>query len=389
MNKIRNITIFFMISLASVAKAFPLFSWNVAQGTVIQHIPSKERKYIGSPSLCVLPDGTYLVSHDEFGPKSTEFKSAVSRIYKSDDKGKSWIEISQINGQFWSTLFVHENSIYIIGTNKHHGNFVIRRSLDGGKTWTIPYDEHNGLILEGEYHTAPVPVVVHNGRIWRALEYATSHTTKWGERYSAMVISAPVGSDLLERKNWRVSEKIARNPLLLGGNFQAFLEGNVVVTPEGRLVDILRVNTYERTSEVAAVLEINSSGKKFFDDVQFIDMPGAAKKFTIRYDNRTNMYIAIVNVDDGSHPELNPSKVRNNLALISSADLKTWKIRRTLLYDEDVEKHGFQYVDWQFEGDDIIYVSRTAADEYGGSAHNNHDANYLTFHRIENYSEDF
>ena len=39
-------------------------------GVVIDHIPASEQRYVGSPSLAVLPDGAYVASHDEFGPKS-------------------------------------------------------------------------------------------------------------------------------------------------------------------------------------------------------------------------------------------------------------------------------------------------------------------------------
>jgi hypothetical protein len=42
---------------------------------------------------------------------------------------------------------------------------------------------------------------------------------------------------------------------------------------------------------------------------------------------------------------------------------------------------GFQYADWQFDGDDLIYLVRTSYD--GG--HNYHDANRITFHRIEDF----
>jgi len=42
-------------------------------------------------------------------------------------------------------------------------------------------------------------------------------------------------------------------------------------------------------------------------------------------------------------------------------------------------------VDWVFEGDDIIFVSRTAFDDDLTGAHNAHDANYLTFHRIQDF----
>lgn len=44
-----------------------------------------------------------------------------------------------------------------------------------------------------------------------------------------------------------------------------------------------------------------------------------------------------------------------------------------------------QYVDWVFDGDDIIAVSRTAFPETRGLPARQHDANFLTFHRISNF----
>lgn len=78
---------------------------------------------------------------------------------------------------FWASIFTHINSIYLFGTDKHHGNLVIMRSDDEGKTWTVPANENSGLLLQGQYHTAPVPVVIHNGRIWRAVENASGAMT--------------------------------------------------------------------------------------------------------------------------------------------------------------------------------------------------------------------
>ena len=78
-------------------------------------------------------------------------------------------------------------------------------------------------------------------------------------------------------------------------------------------------------------------------------------------------------------------KVRNTLVLKSSADLKNWIVEKVLLHHPDVLKHGFQYVDWQFDRKDIIFLSRTAYDDDLGGADNFHNANYLTFHRIKNF----
>ncbi len=356
-------------------------------GIVVDHLPKTTGKYIGSPSICILPNGNYVASHDEFGPKSSEFQSAVTKIFRSSDKGLTWKEISVINGLFWSNLFVHNNVLYNMGTNKHHGNLVIRKSTDDGETWTNPYNGENGLILEGEYHTAPMPMVIHNGRIWRGVEYATAPSIQWGERYSAMMISAPVNSDLLKAKSWRKTNYIMYDPSYLGGKFRAWLEGNAVVGLDGKMLDILRVDAPHGSEEYAAVVEIDKSGKKatFNPQTGFVKFPGGAKKFTIRYDAKTKLYWTISNIVEPRFKEVNPAGVRNVQALSSSKDLKTWQIHTILLQHPEVKYHGFQYVDWVFDGDDIIFLSRTAFADESGGANNNHDANYLTFHRITNF----
>ena len=76
------------------------FAQEAPPGVVISHLPGNSGKYIGSPSICILPNGDYVASHDEFGPKSTEWRSAITRIFSSTDKGANWKEISVINGLF-------------------------------------------------------------------------------------------------------------------------------------------------------------------------------------------------------------------------------------------------------------------------------------------------
>jgi hypothetical protein len=62
-------------------------------------------------------------------------------------------------------------------------------------------------------------------------------------------------------------------------------------------------------------------------------------------------------------------------------------VRCILLYHPDVAKHGFQYVDWLFDGDDIIAACRTAYDDGVGGARNQHDSNFMTFHRFANFRQ--
>lgn len=368
---------------------FSLFSQvsHKPEGTIVNYLPKTEEKYIGSPGMAILPNGYYVASHDEFGPKSTEFRSAQTRIFLSKDRGNSWEKIADIDGQFWSNLFVHRGDLYLMGTHKHHGNVIIRKSIDNGYTWTNPYRKDNGLILEGEYHTAPMPIVYHNGRIWRTIEYATGFTSAWGKRYSAMILSAPDDANLLESESWTSSNPLPYDSTYLDGHFRAWLEGNAVVTPEGGMANILRVDVPAGHPEMAAIIRISNGGRTacFNKQVDFIQFPGGAKKFTIRYDDVSKRYWSLVNYVAPELSELTPGSVRNNLAIASSSDLLDWTIHSVLLSHPDQKLHGFQYVEWLIDGEDLVYLVRTAYDDEFGGARNNHDANYLIFHRLEKF----
>jgi hypothetical protein len=83
---------------------------------------------------------------------------------------------------------------YLIGTSKEYGHAVIRRSEDAGKTWTNPADKSSGLLLDaGRYHCAPQPVLIHAGRIWRAMEDAMG-PGGWGSHFRAFMMSAPLAA---------------------------------------------------------------------------------------------------------------------------------------------------------------------------------------------------
>lgn len=356
-------------------------------GIVVNHLPASTQTYIGSPGFCILPGGDFVASHDHFGPSSTEHEQALTSIFKSSDKGKTWVKIADIHGQFWSNLFVHRKCLYILGTWKHHGNIIIRRSTDGGHTWSEPVGPESGLLLKGEYHTAPMPVVEHRGRLWRAVELAESEYKVWGKRYSAMMISAPVDSNLLEARNWKATNSLEYDSTYLDGKFGGWLEGNAVVTPEGWLIDFLRVSVTEKGRDLAAIVNISEDGSTatFNPAEGFIDFVGGARKFTIRYDKKSGLYWTISNMVTGDHKDLPAASVRNTLVLQSSPDLRNWSVNKILLHHPDVKKHGFQYVEWQFRRQDILFLSRTAYDDQYGGAHNYHDANYLTFHQIKNF----
>ena len=352
-------------------------------GAVIRHLPATNQAYLGSPSIAVLNNGTYVVSHDIFGKDSTRDQTFV---FESHDQGANWKQISEIQGQWWSTLFVHRTNLFLIGTTRENGFLGVRRSSDGGKTWTEPKDENSGLLLsDGRYHCAPVPVIVHHGRIWRAME-AVVGDAGWGKHFQAFMMSAPEDADLLKRESWTFSNRVARETNWLGGTFDGWLEGNAVVLPNGQMTDILRVAS-TNYPERATIIRVSADGTKAtFDPTNdFIEFPGGAKKFTIRFDEKSKRYWSLANPVPEKFQTGQPDRTRNTLALVSSSDCRNWRIDKILFQNPDTKFHGYQYVDWLFEGDDLIAVIRTAHDDDFGGANSFHNSNYITFYRVKDF----
>ncbi|MFT4154348.1 sialidase family protein [Parafilimonas sp.] len=378
--------------LAGLSCPHRIFSQQLpVPGVVICHAPASLNKYIGSPSLTILPDGSYVAAHDFFGPGSFEWSQAETEVFTSKDKGRTWKKISTVKGAFWSSLFVHNGVLYLLGPDRHHGTVMIRKSLNGGRTWTTPVNKENGVLLTGEFHCAPMPVTEYKGRLWRPMETAHGPILEWGKRYGAMVMSAPVDADLLQSQSWSTTTVMYYDSTCLNGNFGGWLEGNFVVDKQGQMWDMLRVAPLKGQAENAALVAISPDGKtlSFNKQTGFIPFEGGSKKFVIKYDSISRYYWALVNAIPEKYkkeyPDLNAASFRNVLVLRKSEDLIHWQDVKTILEHDDVQKCGFQYVDWLFEGNDIIFLSRTAFFDGKEDAHNSHDANFLTFHRIQNF----
>lgn len=391
-------------TLPAAESTAPEKDYGPPPGVVIDRATLPETEYLGSPSIVILPDGSYLASHDFFGKKGPNLRSA--RVFASHDRGESWTQLAQFHEATWGTLFVHRGAVYHLGITHEYGDVVLRRSSDGGKTWTDPKDAKSGRLFTGKFHSAPVPVVVHGGRIWRAVEEVVNDLL-WPRHFAALVVSAPEDADLLDAANWSRTNGVIFDSGWAPGRRPGWLEGNVVVTPEQGLVNILRTNTEPRAEdafpltggaagipryELAARAAISADGQTLtFDPATgFFRLPGAQSKFTIRFDPATKRYWSLVNKitvqHEGRDPRGSPLRQRNVLLLVSSSDLVHWEENtKVLRWREGARldskgRYAFQYADWQFDGEDLIVASRTAWD--GQSYHN---ANYLTFHRVKNF----
>ncbi|WP_175976040.1 sialidase family protein [Burkholderia sp. BCC1047] len=349
-------------------------------GEVIAHSPAATRVYLGSPSLALLPNGDYVASFDTFGAAAAQNRVSV---FASHDKGATWSRLAGVPDQYWSSLFVLNGALYLMGTNRSMGTPSIRRSDDGGASWTTPVDASTGLLpYPGRFITGPVPVLVDRGRVWRAYESVD------GGDLRATVLSAPVDRDLLDARNWRMSAHLSSDKRWLDGTFQSWEEGNVVGRQGAAPVVMLRVNTANGPEKAALVTTSDDGRTLSFDPTRdFVDLPGAGKKFTIRFDPQSKQYWTITNAVPKSVGPANLERVRNTLVLLSSPDLRRWTARRILLQHADKKRHGFQYVDWQFDGSDLVAVLRVAFDDPEGGAASQHDSNFITFLRVRRFRD--
>lgn len=358
------------------------------------------KTYLGSPSFVRLPSGELLATHDYFGsgcPRNHEAEEHLTSVYRSQDEGITWSNVTHIANAYWGNLFTHHGNVYHLGVSQQYGSIVIRRSDDNGNTWTHPADKKSGLLFQGgpyreppNYHCAPMPVVERNGRLYRAFEDCTPCI--WGSGFQSLVISTAADADLLDASNWTMSNKLAFDPVWVPSCWgevpvPGWLEGNVVKAPNGELWNILRFNS-KPTVDKAAIIRIQDEGRRLSFDPNggFIEFPGGMSKFTIRRDPETDIYLTLTN--NNTDPAF-PNQ-RNVLALYKSVDLQHWEHIKTLLQDDLPLEHadsmqltGFQYVDWQFDGESLLYLVRTAYDR----ANNYHDSNRITFHRLDGFRQ--
>lgn len=365
--------------------------------TEVKYMPERSKTFLGSPAIIRLEDGTLVAAHDYFYAEQQGFDDGLMRmcsVYRSEDDGATWVNCSQLIGAFWSSLFLHKGALYMLGCDRRYGSIVIRRSDDGGFTWTFPFDADRGLLFQGgkaaeppNYHCAPTPVIVHEGRIFRA--YEDNVTALWPSGFQAFVISAAADADLLKASSWTMSNKLPFDPKRVpadwGETGPGFLEGNMVAGPDGQIWNILRMST-EPHSDYAAMVKVSADGSEVsFDyDQDIIRLPGGTHKFTIRRDPQTGLYFTLGN----NNTVPGKASQRNVLSLAASRDLREWKVLKAMIVDESglsqedsLRLTGFQYADWQFDGDDIIALVRTA---WRGAVRF-HDSNRITYHLFKNF----
>ena len=200
-------------------------------------------------------------------------------------------------------------------------------------------------------------------------------------------MSADVDDNLLDPASWHFTPPVKYDPAWPGvakGPSAGNIEGSLVVAPDGRLLNIMRYDMGRCEPNFGRVLAYRVNTENPDAPLEYdhaIELPGNHSKFTIKRDEKTGLYFAIIS----RILDRNCAGHRNLLSLMVSKDLEKWDVACDLIdrRHDDPKTTGFQYVDWMIEGDDLLYLCRTAINQ----PHNYHDANYQTFHRVRNFRD--
>ncbi len=373
----------FYVSADEKKSRVRLAKCGAAVDTVVNYLHPDDKAYsfsgncLCSPSLLRHPEGYLLASMDVYGGGKAQ---NLTLIFRSDDDGKTWHYVSELFPCFWGKLFMYEGDVYMLACSTEYGDLLIGKSTDGAKTFgepTVLLRGGGGKSGEPGVHKNPQPVVEYGGRLWNTMEWGS-----WPCPYhhAVMVMSAELGSDLLDADSWLFSEPVIYDPAWPGlptGKSGGNIEG-CLVAHGGKLYNITRYEMGQMTPSYgyAIAYEVNTEEPEAplrYD--RPIAFPANHAKFQMKYDAKRGKYYSIAcYIKDEAH-----KGARNTLALLESADLESWQVERIIHEGDDPKKIGFQYVDFYIEGDKIIYLCRTAVN----GAEDFHNSNYSTFGMLE------
>ncbi len=385
----QNADYIFYIETQGKQSAHRLARTGAVHGTVVNYLHPDDHvyrfsgQYLCSPCLIRHPDGFLLASMDVY---QYDAPQNLTLIFRSDDDGSTWHYVSELFPCFWGRMFIHRGVLYMLGCSTEYGDLLIGASYDGGKSFTEPtllFRGSNGKKQMPGLHKNPQPVIEFNGRLYNTIEWGS-----WGAwAYAAMVFSADVNADLLDANSWHFSEPLPYNENWQGvahGPSAGCIEGCLTVGKDGQLYSVMRYDMDKTQEPYGMVLRYRINTKDPDAPMEFdraITFPANNSKFQIRYDEVSKKYFSIASRLTSTEGR----KARTLLSLMVSDDMLTWTTLKDLIderaADPDGKKIGFQYVDFFFEGDDILFLCRTAMN----NASNYHDSNYSCFHRIPQF----
>ena len=302
-----------------------------------------------------------------------------AKIFRSQDGGASWAQLSIVKPLYGGTLFESGGALYLLGCTSdaaNTGQLAIRRSTDGGATWTVPADGATGLITSNPgWHFRGGAVLHHGGRMWVYAE-RRGNTGSTPANVEAGAFSAPDGADLLNAANWTVTDPLAGIHATWGsGTFSGWSNGRAVADTSGT-VRMMMTAAAPGGDCVAlpATGALPADGLTFNPAVDLALLPGGREIFAVRYDPATKRYWALTNPDSTSR-----------FALFSSATLRDWAFHAVMLELPEGVSGGFAVPDFDFDGEDLAILIRAAYPDQDGASTGAY--NHLLFKRVAGFRQ--
>lgn len=372
--------------------------------TVVQR-RRNARTYVEGCGLIVLPDDS-LLAVVPVVPRGGVPKKGPTEInfVRSDDGGATWTTISQL--PFYSAVpFLHDGRLYCflfsMGKQFRNDDVYLAASLDVGRTWTKP-----AKILSGHFWTCQTSMVVRDEKLYWAVD--DLRQPDYSNHRSPRAIAGDLRGDLMDAASWRISNFVPFPGLpdtLLRDDYDPrskrvwnmpdhWLESNIVEVG-GRLRLIATVKSQWQTlSNICGVCDVDDDGTDLTMKFrQFHPMPGGQLKFAITHDAQSRLFWATANfVVDGQESQEWWDKARAEkrylglggndrrfLMLMYSLDALNWFQAGCVARAESLSQ-SFMYGTPVIHGNDILVISRTSI-----NAHDQHDADHATFHRVRNF----
>ncbi|NQT15132.1 MAG: exo-alpha-sialidase [Planctomycetes bacterium] len=344
------------------------------------------------PGIVGAPDGSLLATVPYWwrgGPK----RPGVVHVLRSSDGGVTWERRPPLE-YFTAMPWTHDGAIYLFAHRDGRGRYrnddlVLRRSEDGGRTWSKPV-----TLFEGPFWNCPTGIVMSGGYVYRAFDQLD--VPGRAERVAAGDLSR----DLMDPAAWRISPPVAfpgpAPALCRGGRCRKnrWLEPNVIQIGEKlRVLSRVEMDSMA-TANVCGVCDLDDDGERLsLEFVQYHPMPGGQNKFHIVYDDVSRLFWTPATLVTDSQDQLGycqearkrgeftggGGNERRILMLMYSVDALNWFQAGCIAMASRLRR-SFMYASPWIDGEDLLIVSRTSHE-----GRDQHDADRCTFHRVSGF----
>lgn len=348
----------------------------------IEESPIPSALYVGSPSIAIASSGVLYTSNDYFGtlaPTNGSQRYHMTAVYRSTNRGQTWDRVWRGTGMMWGTLVTKGADLYLVGTSKRYGDAVIRKSTDGGATWSTStvIAAETGSVL---WHRAPTAVAESGGYLYVSWETNTSTTYPLK---AAVMSRVAVADDWMVAENWEMGTPQVVDLADLSPTNWGWSEGNVVDTGSG-LEYVGRIDQVDPSQEAQKIVRMTITGTTLGDPA-YQDAAGGHVKFhLVKNPSGSGIYLAFTPRPTGYENNVADWRTLVEVCRLDSLDawdlstrgLKLWE------YPSSQSAQGAQYPALVVDNDRIHVVARIAEVHTVDA----HDSNKMEFKTIRSLS---